>query len=142
MVHTEFKLRLSIVLDQESKHPPPLPHLFVIFYSVFFLEVSLHRWKDYIDQVVDSINFNKNLPRDQLNYLSDFFTRKTTIIPVLDRFFKFKNGDQVVTDLPNQTRRSLGFKYSLNPGISPQPPPPLLFTKKTLVSLCVCFFFR
>jgi len=34
----------------------------------------------------------------------------------MEKFFKFKIGDQVIANLSNTERRSMGFKYSLHPG--------------------------
>ncbi len=82
----------------------------------FSADEPLSKWKDHIQQVVNSINFTKSMPRDQLNYLTNFFCRKTVLLPPMEKFFKFKIGDQVIANLSNTERRSMGFKYSLHPG--------------------------
>ena len=40
----------------------------------------------------------------------------------MNKYFKFSIGDQVITDLSNEVRRSLSFKYSLHPGKFATPP--------------------
>ena len=97
--------------------PPPLRSKFFVFsFSFFITEASLHRWKDFIQPVVDSINYNRPLVRNLRDDLAEFFCRETTVLPTMERYFKYKIGDHVVMDLSNQARRSLSFKYSLNPG--------------------------
>lgn len=96
----------------------------VVICFFFFLEVPLHRWKDFIEPVVNAINFNKPLVRNQRQDLAEFFSRETTILPSMNKYFKFSIGDQVITDLSNEVRRSLSFKYSLHPGKFATPPPP------------------
>ena len=93
----------------------------------FFLPgLSLARWRDYSDEVVNSINrFKKPLPKSRLKLLTDFFTRETIHLPPMDQFFKYALGEEVLVDLSTRQRRDLSYKWSLYPGksILCSPPP-------------------
>jgi hypothetical protein len=49
--------------------------------------------------------------------LAKFFSSESVFIPQsFSQFYKFKVGEQILINIPPQTRKSVYFKYSLNPG--------------------------
>lgn len=75
------------------------------------------KWRDFIPDVVNSINQNKKpLPKSRLKLLTDFFTRQSIHLPSIDHFFKFDINEEVLVDLSTRERKDLGFKWSLHPG--------------------------
>jgi len=87
----------------------------------------LAKWRDFVPEVVNSINqFKKPLPKSRIKLLTDFFTRKTVHLPNIDNFYKFNLNEEVLVDLSTLKRKELNFKWSLHPGKqnSLDPPPP------------------
>jgi hypothetical protein len=83
-----------------------------------FLEQPFTRWKSYLDQVVNTINFHSEKTFKSLqNQLLAYFTEEKKIIPQSqESMYKFSLNDIVNIDVLPRNRKELGFKYSLNSG--------------------------
>jgi hypothetical protein len=116
----EFKLRMTLLLEQKgSPQNNNEPEKKIIHFLSLCEGLSLAKWRDFIADVVNSINnFKKKpLPKSRLKLLADFFTRKTVHLPSITHFFKFELGEKVVVDLTTRERRDLSYKWSLHPGL-------------------------
>lgn len=71
-------------------------------------------------RVVDTINYHSEKSfRSVNNLLVNYFTQTLPVVPQkVDKFYKFNVDDKVRIDLIPSQRKSLGFKYSLNVGMS------------------------
>ena len=87
-------------------------------YFIYSEGLSLARWRDFVPEVVNSINrFNKKtLPKSRIKLLTEFFTRKTVHLPNLEQFFKFNLDEEVLVDLSTLKRKEMNYKWSLHPG--------------------------
>ena len=106
----------------------------VYIFFLLFLGEKLNRWKDYIEVVVNSINNAKKTDiKSNLKYLTNFFTRKTVHLPYDSTLFKYNIGQRVMVDVSTKIRKSLSFKYSLNPGKS------FFCVQQTNLNNCILF---
>jgi hypothetical protein len=79
----------------------------------------LNQWKNYLNQVITTINMHNERKYKSFNQLlTDYFTRSTVLLPQdHNTFYKFNVNDTVAIDVTPSQRKMLGFKYSLNRGI-------------------------
>lgn len=94
----------------------------------------MSKWRDFLPQVVNSINHHQEKTyRSQIKLLEDFFTRPTETLPQTHpKLFKFQINQKVSIDATPQQRKKLGFKYSLNRGMGEI----FCLTKEKIVCMC------
>ena len=94
----EVKLRLAIVMDLDN--------------------VSLNKWKNYLDRVVTLINIHHETKyKTTTQMLKAYFTQPTISMPQKHAsMYRFNINDKVFIDATPAQRKSLSFKYSLNYG--------------------------
>lgn len=82
------------------------------------LEKSLYYWRDYLSEVILSINLHSSKnDHSTIQQLVNFFTRNTVFLPqALGNVYKFQKNDNVIVNVPPMVRKSLKFKFSLNFG--------------------------
>lgn len=76
------------------------------------------KWRKYLPHVIKSINNKKTYYKNFTDVLNNFYKLNPSILipQQQSKFFKFKIGDSVFLDINPLIRKSLQFKYSLNPG--------------------------
>jgi hypothetical protein len=123
----EIKLRMAIQLDLEDQ--------------------PLTKWRNYLDNVVNTINRNKKEYKSVLQMLTAFFTPNAApgkseddtavhLPQSLSSYYKFNINDTVRINVLPAQRKNMGFKYSLNIGKFP-PLPFRVYILSFLVSYCL-----
>ena len=112
---------MALHLDQLGSLPPP-PHNLYLYCNnkkyFSFKGEPMTRWRDYIQDVQNSINrFKKPMEKSRLLNLIKFFTRANIHLPNLPQFFNFSVNENVRVDLSTRIRKQMTYKWSLYPGV-------------------------
>jgi len=112
----EIKIRLAIILSLEGNKLATFSTLYLCYF--FYAGLALHKWRDYLSQVVSTINMHqKHSFKSINNMMIEYFTRKLPTLPQNQtKFYKFNLGETVGINVTPAQRRSFSFKYSLHFG--------------------------